>query len=94
MNKQKLSGIATALAGVIIARSGSFIAMEAKTALVLYSIGIAVAFIGLAVFAGSLKARVIKKIKVCPHCYFKNDASRRICIKCRKQLQTSENTQP
>ena len=86
MNSKKVIGIIICLAGVALAKAKNFVPLSDQVAIICYSIGALIAFSGIAVFTAGMKSRIEKKIKVCPNCFFKNDAQRETCMKCRKDL--------
>lgn len=87
MNKRKAYGIILCIAGVALAKGRVLILLDDTPALLCYALGIFVAFAGLAVYATGMKGRVDKRIRVCRNCFFKNDAAREHCVKCKKPLR-------
>jgi hypothetical protein len=83
MNKQKLTGLLFCAAGVLLARLDVFVAPENTPLFFLKAAGIALALTGLVVFAAGLQ-KTVKKVKACPACFTKNEATAASCKKCKK----------
>ena len=49
-------------------------------------VGVFIAFSGIAVFSSGMKARIVERIRVCPNCFYKNNADLEVCRKCKKPL--------
>jgi ribosomal protein L40E len=90
MNTTKIIGLAICVFGVLLTRSEKFFTLGGSLEFALTALGIAVSFIGLAVFASGMKKRIEKKIRVCGNCFYKNDASATQCSKCRHALPRRE----
>ena len=84
-NTRKLVGLLISIAGVLMVRANPF---EAGTPPALYAkmLGVMLACAGIAVFAGGIKQKTEKRIRICPHCYKKNDAENTLCRKCKKPM--------
>jgi len=84
-NKQKTLGVLIAAGGVFLGRIDVFFSFEKTLLLSLNALGILIAFLGIAVYAGGMP-RQLKKSKGCPFCFTKNDAASAACRRCRKPL--------
>jgi len=84
-NRQKIQGMLLSAAGVFLARIDVFLSVEKKLLFSLNVLGILIAFVGIAVYAGGMP-RQLKKSKGCPFCFTKNDAASAACRRCRKPL--------
>jgi len=72
-----------AVVGVFLARIDVFITLENTQLFSVSAIGIILALAGIAVYATGMP-RILKKAMACPKCYTKNEASARVCKKCKK----------
>lgn len=93
MNKKKITGIVLCCIGIVVARLDSFITASNKEFIISKTIGILIAFAGLAFFGSGLK-KVIKKVKACPECFTKNDINETVCKKCKKGFPQKEKNNP
>jgi hypothetical protein len=84
-NRQKILGVLIAAAGVFLARIDVFFDVEKRLLLSLNALGILIAFVGIAVYAGGMPKQ-LKRSKGCPFCFTKNDAAAAACRRCKKPL--------
>jgi uncharacterized membrane protein YidH (DUF202 family) len=84
-NRQKILGLLIAAAGVFLARLEAFFAVEKRLLFSLNALGILIALVGIAVYAGGMP-RQLKKSKGCPFCFTKNDAAATTCRRCKKPV--------
>jgi len=81
LNTRKSIGLCLCLAGVLLARLNSFVAIQGWVQAVLVVAGVSVALIGLAVFASGLK-QVSTTVRICPHCRARNQMAAERCTRC------------
>ena len=86
-NIRKLLGLIIALCGVFVSRFAPWLEEGATPGLFVKITGVMIACAGIAIFASGIKNKIEKKIRVCPHCYVKNDAAQAYCRRCKKPLQ-------
>lgn len=86
-NTRKLLGIIVALGGVLVSRGVLWQEQGSTPGFFVRIIGVMIACVGIAVFASGIKNKIEKKIRVCPHCYVKNDAALACCRSCKKPLE-------
>ena len=87
LNIRTLSGIMLCIFGVLLAKLKSFDLGFGEIFLMSsYCTGILVSFFGLSVFMSGLKSRVSVKVRVCPNCFYKNEAEETICRKCKNPI--------
>lgn len=78
------------MVGVILARMDFFMPVD-KTLLFYLSVsGILLAFAGIAVYASAMP-HVVKKVKICPACFTKNEIEETACKKCKALLLCNDN---
>jgi len=85
-NKIKIVGFVFCIVGVFLYNIDRFFVLEASYRICFSITGLSFSFAGLALYLFGIKNRVRKKIRVCPHCFFKNDSSNLSCVKCRTSL--------
>ena len=85
-NARKLLGIIIALGGVFVSRPAPWLEEGSAPGFFVRITGVMIACVGIAVFASGIKNKIEKKIRVCPHCYVKNDAAQACCRSCKKPL--------
>jgi len=86
INTKKLLGIFVGLAGVFISRYPLWSDPSPGRALGLRVTGVAIACVGIALFASGIHKKTDTKVRICPHCFLKNSATRENCIRCKKPL--------
>ncbi len=86
INKRTCAGVCLCVVGVCFFKTKDIIILNNVYLLGISSLGIVLSFTGLAVFTSGLKTRKIEKIKICPDCFKKNNASAPHCIKCKKKM--------
>ena len=86
LNKRKIYALLLCLVGVLLTNLGRFLELEGFFYLYAPMLGLSFSFAGLALYLSGIKNRVEKKIRVCPNCFYKNDASLMICAKCKTPL--------
>ena len=84
-NTRKLIGLLISIIGVLMVRANPF---ESGTSPALYTkmLGVMIACAGIAVFVGGIKQKIEKRIRICPHCFKKNDAENTLCRTCKKPM--------
>ncbi len=82
------------MGGIVTARAHVFFDVSTTWIYILHSLGICISFSGVALFASGLKTRVIEKVRLCPHCYYKNPAGSSLCIKCKKEIKAKSGKDP
>jgi len=84
-NLRKLAGISISLIGVLMVRANPY---EAGSSPALYTrmLGVMAACAGIAIFASGINKKIEKKLRICPHCFKKNEAENGFCRKCKKPL--------
>ena len=85
-NTRKLLGIIIALVGVLCLTVCPWLEEGSTPGFFVRITGVMIACVGIAVFASGIKNKIEKKIRVCPHCYVKNDATQACCRSCKKPL--------
>jgi len=85
-NKRKIYAFIFCIIGVSFYNLKRFFYLEESIIFYFSLFGLFFSFAGLALFLSGIKNRVEKKIRMCPKCFFKNEASNIICIKCRTPL--------
>jgi hypothetical protein len=85
-NTKKTLGVVLSVIGVFFARIEMFVEIEKTNLFLLNSVGMVLAFTGIAVYASGLP-RTLQKARVCPSCYAKNTVTATTCKQCRKALQ-------
>ena len=86
INKRKTYAFIFCFLGVFFYNIEKLIVLN-ETSILYFSIfGLSFSFAGLALYISGIKNRVEKKIRMCPKCFFKNEASNIACIKCRAFL--------
>jgi len=88
-NRQKSLGVVIAAAGVFLARIDSFSPIEKTLLFSLTALGIMIALAGIAVYAAGMP-RELKKIRVCPGCFARNEATAEVCRRCKKPLEKNK----
>jgi uncharacterized membrane protein HdeD (DUF308 family) len=88
-NRNKIAGIALAVAGVICARIDVFFQVQKTLQFLLYAFGITLAFAGIAVYATGMKKK-LTRLKACPFCFAPNELTAKTCKQCRKKLPEKE----
>jgi len=88
-NKNKIAGIALAVAGIFCARIDVFLQLEKTLQISLYALGIMLAFVGIAVYASGMKKK-LTLLKACPFCFAPNEVTAKSCKQCRKKLPEKE----
>jgi hypothetical protein len=86
-NKRKILGIITGLLGVFISRLNLWLEEGSSQVFFIKITGILIACVGIAVYGSGIKGIKDKIIRVCPHCYAKNNAEKASCRKCKKPLE-------
>ncbi len=87
-NTKKIFGIIIALIGVVLTKVTFSFEAGSSQAFFLKIAGVLIACTGIAVFAGGIRNKIEKKIRICHHCYKKNDAENALCRSCKKPLET------
>jgi hypothetical protein len=85
-NKRKIYAFVFCVIGVSFYNIELFLSLNESTVLFFSIVGLSFSFAGLALYISGIKNRVEKKIRICPKCFFKNEASNIACIKCRSPL--------
>ncbi len=85
-NKRKICAFVFCIIGVSFYNLDRFFSLKESMALYFSIFGLSFSFAGLALYVSGIKNRVEKKIRMCPNCFFKNEASNIACIKCRSPL--------
>jgi len=85
-NKRKIYALIFCIIGVSFYNIDNFFSLKDSLVLYFSIFGLSFSFTGLALYVSGIKNRVEKKIKMCPKCFFKNEASNIACIKCRFPL--------
>ena len=86
INKRKIYAFIFCIIGVSFYNLEHVFPLDETKILYFSIIGLSFSFAGLALYVSGIKNRVEKKIRICPKCFFKNDASTLDCIKCRIPL--------
>jgi len=87
INKKKVFGIIIGLVGILLTRTNPWFELGSVQAFFVKTAGVMMACIGIAVFASGIKNKIEKTIRICPHCFKKNDAENKLCHKCKKPLE-------
>jgi hypothetical protein len=82
-NKRKIYAFVFCVIGVSFYNIELFLSLNESTVLYFSIFGLSFSFAGLALYISGIKNRVEKKIRMCPKCFFKIEASNIACIKCR-----------
>lgn len=90
LNTTKILGICIGLVGVFISKHPFLQEADTPLALGMRVTGIAIACAGIAVFASGIQSKTEKKIRICPHCFSKNDSEQKDCRRCKKPLEKSK----
>jgi uncharacterized paraquat-inducible protein A len=85
-NKRKTYAFVFCVIGVSFYNIELFLSLNESTVLHFSIVGLSFSFAGLAFYISGIKNRVEKKIRMCPKCFFKNENSNIVCIKCRSPL--------
>jgi hypothetical protein len=85
-NKRKIYAFVFCIIGVSFYNIEHFFPLNDAMVLYFSIFGLSFSFTGLALYISGIKNRVEKKIRMCPKCFFKNEASNIACIKCRSPL--------
>lgn len=85
-NTKKIVGIIIALSGVGLTKTAPWFGTASSRAFFVQTAGVLIACVGIAIFASGLNKKIEKKIRICPHCYKKNDANNKNCRSCKKPL--------
>jgi hypothetical protein len=85
-NKTKTCAFVFCIIGVSFYNIELFLSLNESTVLCFSIVGLSFSFAGLSLYISGIKNRVEKKIRMCPKCFFKNEASNMLCIKCRTPL--------
>ena len=86
VNKRKIYAFVFCIIGVSFYNLDLFFSLKKSIVLCFSIFGLSFSFAGLALYISGIKNRVEKKIRICPKCFFKNEASNIACIKCRSPL--------
>ena len=86
VNKRKIYAFVFCIIGVSFYNIEIFFSLNESMTLYFSIFGLSFSFAGLALYLSGIKNRIEKKIRLCPKCFFKNDASNLDCIKCRSSL--------
>ena len=86
INKRKIYAFLFCVIGVSFYNLEQIYSFNEKKILFFSIVGLSFSFVGLALYISGIKNRVEKKIRICPKCFFKNEASNIACIKCRSPL--------
>ena len=86
INKRKISAFLFCIIGISFYNFEHLYSLNEKMLLYFSVVGLSFSFAGLALYISGIKNRVEKKIRMCPKCFFKNEASNMLCIKCRTPL--------
>jgi hypothetical protein len=86
VNKRKIYAFVFCFIGVSFYNLELFFSLNTSMVFYFSIFGLSFSFAGLALYLLGIKNRVGKKIRICPKCFFKNDASTLACIKCRFPL--------
>lgn len=86
MNKKKIYAFIFCIIGVSFYNFKHFFTLKESMILYFSIFGLSFSFGGLALYILGIKNRVEKKIRMCPKCFFKNEALNIICIKCNTPL--------
>ena len=86
INKRKIYAFLFCIIGVSFYNIEHVFSLKENTILYFSIVGISFSFVGLALYLSGIKNRVEKKIRMCPKCFFKNEASNIACIKCCSPL--------
>ena len=86
INKRKIYAFLFCIFGVFFYNIEHFFSLKENMALYFSIVGLSFSFAGLALYVSGIKNRVEKKIRMCPKCFFKNEASNMLCIKCGTPL--------
>ena len=85
-NKRKIYAFVFCFIGISFYNLKLFFSLTGAMVFYFSIFGLSFSFAGLALYLSGIKNRVEKKIRVCPKCFFKNDASFLACLKCRFPL--------
>jgi len=86
INQRKIYALLFCLGGVLLYNTGRFFDLDDAGRLYAAASGLFISFTGLALYISGIKKKVKRKIRICPKCFFKNDASNLTCVKCREPL--------
>jgi hypothetical protein len=86
INKRKIYAFVFCIIGVSFYNIDLFFSLKESMVLYFSIFGLSFSFAGLALYVSGIKNRVEKKIRMCPKCFFKNEASNMLCIKCSTPL--------
>jgi ribosomal protein L40E len=87
INKIKVTGLILALLGVWLSRFSPWTEPGTEQGFWVRMAGVLLACAGIAVFAAGIQKKFEKKIRICPHCYVKNDAEAELCRKCKRPIE-------
>ncbi len=87
INKLKILGIILALLGVWLSRFSPWTGAGTSQGFGVRMAGVLLACAGIAVFVGGIQNKFEKKVRICPHCYVKNDAEADQCRKCKRPIE-------
>jgi len=86
INKRKIYAFIFCIIGVSFYNLEHVFSLDETKILYFSVVGLSFSFAGLALYVSGIKNRVEKKIRMCPKCFFKNEASNMICTKCNTPL--------
>ena len=86
VNKRKLYAFVFCIIGVSFYNLEHFFSLNENKTLYFSIVGLSFSFAGLVLYVSGIKNRVQKKMRMCPKCFFKNEDSNMLCIKCRTPL--------
>lgn len=86
INKIKIFSFIFCVIGVFFYNIEHFFYLN-ETKILFFSIfGLFFSFTGLSFYISGIKKRIQKKIRMCPKCFFKNEDSNIVCIRCSNSL--------